>query len=510
MVALEPGKDPTYLVLGWRVNRSLDPEYWLKRSAKSGAQSEGDLVKVPAPATGNHTAIIAQSGSGKSFFLGRLVEELLLQTKSRCVILDPNADFRRVHEVEGPALWDAAAYDAHRRRGRLPHEASRAAFETLWSRVPIRISTGAEDHSGPYESLQLSWPSLSIDFLAEDLAPMLRSELYHCHAFVQIIAALAARKKEKGKGLINEAERLLRMARQLSEADFRSVIERDFDVSPYRSWLRLLTAFGLSVRKPVERALTAAAYVSDDVTKFYFGRAREYEAAGILAKDDKALESALTPAPRLEVVDLPSLPDKSTRLLAVNALLTTEWERARRSWAEALARPRDDDDRVPTFIVVDEAHNLIPLKPANRAEEALTEQFRTIVAEGRKYGLFVILVSQRPDKLDRLVLSECENKAIMRLGSGSVLKVTQEMLGLEDVPPKVLEKCLEFEMGRGLLIGPWAPDGQQQFYCAARRTVEGGRNLRSDHWAAPPSSAKAADDRAAAASDKLPEKPSVS
>ena len=510
MVALEPGKDPTYLVLGWRVNRSLDPAYWLKRSAKPGAQSEGDLVRVPARATGNHTAIIAQSGSGKSFFLGRLVEELLLQTKSRCVILDPNADFKRVHEVEGPALWDAAEYDAHSRQGKLPHEASRAAFETPWSRVPIRISTGAEDHGGPYESLQLSWPSLSIDFLAEDLDPMLRSELYHCHAFVQTIAALAARRKGKGKDLIDEAERLLRMARQLSEADFRSVIERDFDVSPYGSWFRLFTAFGFGVRKPVERALTAAAYVSDDVTKFYFGRARECQAAGILAKDDRALESAVAPVTRLQVVDLPSLRDKSTRLLAVNALLTTEWARARRSWVEALAKPREEDDRVPTFIVVDEAHNLIPLKPASRAEEALTEQFRTIVAEGRKYGLFVILVSQRPDKLDGLVLSECENKAIMKLGSGSVLKVTQEMLGLEDVPPKVLEKCLEFEMGRGLLIGPWAPDGQQLFYCAARRTVEGGRNLRSDHWAAPPSCARAADNSGAAATGKVPEKPTVS
>jgi hypothetical protein len=183
------------------------------------------------------------------------------------------------------------------------------------------------------------------------------------------------------------------------------------------------------------------------------------------------------------VIDLPSLPDKNTQLLAINAILTTEWEQARNNWSYVLEQVSDKDDRVPTFIVVDEAHNLIPSEPRSKAEVALREQFRTIVAEGRKYGLYIILVSQRPDKLDPLVLSECENKAVMRLGSGSVLDISRQMLGLDDLPPKLLEKCLEFETGRVLLVGRWAPQGPQIIYSAARRTIEGGRNLRAEHWA---------------------------
>jgi len=140
---------------------------------------------------------------------------------------------------------------------------------------------------------------------------------------------------------------------------------------------------------------------------------------------------------------------------------------------------------VPTFIVVDEAHNLIPADPRSKAEAALRELFRTIVAEGRKYGLFLILVSQRPDKLDPLVISECENKIVMKLGSISVLNITRQLLGLEDAPSRLLEKCLEFEKGRAILIGDWSRQGPQVFYCAARRTVEGGRDLRPHHWAKP-------------------------
>src|SRR5262249_10934893 len=140
--------------------------------------------------------------------------------------------------------------------------------------------------------------------------------------------------------------------------------------------------------------------------------------------------------------------------------------------------------RPPTFIVVDEAHNLMPNeKTRGSGESSLREQFRRIAAEGRKYGLFLILVSQRPDKLDPLVLSECENKVIMRLGSESVLNITRGLLGLEEVPEKILNKCLEFEQGRGLLLGDWVDARPTYFYGAARRTVEGGRNLRAEAWA---------------------------
>ena len=89
------------LTVGWQVTSTLDPRYWLNSSAKPGQHVPEDLVHVAAPHIGRHTLIVAQSGSGKSFFLGRLIEEILLRTHSRCVILDPNADFRRVNEIEG-------------------------------------------------------------------------------------------------------------------------------------------------------------------------------------------------------------------------------------------------------------------------------------------------------------------------------------------------------------------------------------------------------------------------
>lgn len=482
-------------MLGWRVEATtLDPRYWLKWRAKPGSQPADMLFKVPAPKMSTHTAIIAQSGSGKSFFLGRIVEEIMLRTKARCLILDPNADFRKVREVEGEILWEKAAYNRDTRRGKLPHERSRDEFYSRWSQLPIRIRVGVDPAGGEYEQLKILWPSLSMEFLAEDVDPMLRSDLYHCHDFVRALGQLLGYKLLATPGistdLLSEAQRVFHLARSSEVSkSLRATLEMEYNVADIlgkgdRTGPRAHLSGAVidrALQRFIEIALTVSDYVSKDVERFYFGKAREFQTSGILLPTP--IEDPWSPprSDRLEVVDLPSLSDRNTRLLVISAILTTEWERARESWSMALEQPLEEDRRVPTFIVVDEAHNLIPHEPRSKLEIALREQFRTIVAEGRKYGLFLIVVSQRPDKLDPLILSECENRAIMKLRSKAVLNITKKMLGLDDVQQKLLDKCLEFETGRVLLTGLWSPEATI-IYGAARRTVEGGRNLRTEHW----------------------------
>jgi hypothetical protein len=402
-----------------------------------------------------HTAIIAQSGFGKSFFLGRLVEELMIQTKARCLIFDPNGDFRKVDLIEEPGLWDNATYDPLERRGKLPTETSRKAFEAKWSSVSISIKTGGDvlgEFKKPGE-IKLWWPSIAVDFLAEDMEPMYRSKLYHCHALVQAVGFLLALKysgTQDSTDIIDKAERLIQERRcNVSKEKFRSTLEEEFafqKLIKYEPWQKGLGFFGrltwrgllhARIERSIERAVTASEYVSEDVQQFYFGKARELQSTGILLTKATeapwvvpgALRTSPSDSPRLEVVDLPSLME-NTRLLAVNALLAVEWSKAKGAWSQALEKPAEADERIPIFIVVDEAHNLIPAQPRSRAEAALREQFRTVTAEGRKYGLFLILVTQRPDKLDPFVLSECNNKAILKLGSMSVLKLTRQILGL--------------------------------------------------------------------------------
>jgi hypothetical protein len=58
-------------------------------------------------------------------------------------------------------------------------------------------------------------------------------------------------------------------------------------------------------------------------------------------------------------------------------------------------------------------------------------------------------------------------------------------LGLDfDIKSNEREKIVNFKTGRGILVGNWA-SGYDVFYCAARRTLEGGRNLEYNYWTKP-------------------------
>jgi DNA helicase HerA-like ATPase len=66
-------------------------------------------------------------------------------------------------------------------------------------------------------------------------------------------------------------------------------------------------------------------------------------------------------------------------------------------------------------------------------------------------------VSQRPDKLDDLVLSECGNKAILRLDSQSMADKVIKTLGFDsDIVSIEREMIVNCKPGRVIIPGNWA------------------------------------------------------
>lgn len=491
------------LVLGWKVDDGLDPSYWTTSRARPGSHRSTDLFQVQPFACAAHTAIIAQSGSGKSSFLGRFIEEVAVRTRAKCLILDPNADFRRLKDVVDQTLWTNAKYDMSQQRGKLPHEASQAEFLERWEKVQIRIRGGAHSHESTVAPVKVPWLSVSADFLAENLGPVDRTGVRNCHNFVAAMHDLLMLRTLVGQrelpDYLSVSERLLKQAVSSPE-DFSATVREEWGLSRIseladegaietaKAVLRIDNLSRDVVRQAtdqrLENGLTAARSIGETAKRFYFGKLGGCRATGVIASDLLSRGADGTPS-RIDVIDLPSI-DDSTRLLVVNAVLQTEWEAARTSWELALQHGPEDDSRVPLLVVVDEAHNLIPCEPRNLAEAAIRDQFRTFVAEGRKYGVFVVLVSQRPDKVDPIVLAECENRAVMRLTSDTTVNLTRSALGLENVRKESLSACLKFPVGRALMVGPWSTQGPQVIYTAARRTLEGGRNLRTEYWTADP------------------------
>jgi hypothetical protein len=75
---------------------------------------------------------------------------------------------------------------------------------------------------------------------------------------------------------------------------------------------------------------------------------------------------------------------------------------------------RDERERDPVLVICEEAHRYVPdtgLAEYQSAQKAI----RRLAKEGRKYGIGLMLVSQRPADVERTVLSQCNSWFVMRL-----------------------------------------------------------------------------------------------
>ncbi|WP_419692880.1 DUF87 domain-containing protein [Mannheimia haemolytica] len=112
----------------------------------------------------------------------------------------------------------------------------------------------------------------------------------------------------------------------------------------------------------------------------------------------------------------------------------------------------DKDSRHPLTIICDEAHLYLPVRDsAEAAEKRALEAFERIAKEGRKYGVSLLVVSQRPSDVSRTILSQCNNFLVLRLTNDqdqSVVKrlLPESMVGITDILPLL-------DLGEALLLG---------------------------------------------------------
>lgn len=94
------------------------------------------------------------------------------------------------------------------------------------------------------------------------------------------------------------------------------------------------------------------------------------------------------------------------------------------------------DGRVQTLVVCEEAHRYIPAD-ANGGFWPTRQAIARIAKEGRKYGVYLSVVTQRPGELDPTILSQCSTVFAMRLGNerdqeiirGAITGASQSTIG---------------------------------------------------------------------------------
>lgn len=111
----------------------------------------------------------------------------------------------------------------------------------------------------------------------------------------------------------------------------------------------------------------------------------------------------------------------------------------------------DKEKRHPVALFCDEAHLYIPeRREAGVSEEGL-KSFERIAKEGRKYGVGLTVISQRPAEVNRTVLSQCNNFVAMRLTNAEDQAVIRRLL--PDTLGGFAELLPVLDVGEALVVG---------------------------------------------------------
>lgn len=320
----------------------------------------GDIPAVlDARRFNRHTFWCGQSGSGKTYALGVVLEQLLLETELPMVILDPNADYVRLSEPQP----DADASDAAR-----------------LAEIDIRVFRSAPGAVDPLRVRYVDLSSASKAALLQ-LDPIADAEEYNV---------------------------VLRADSRRDMFDSATVIDR--------------------LRSSPDPAEVRLSYRMENLEVL------DWE---LWSRGSSSVVDVIEQRPRATVMDLGGFTHPSESKVAALAVLEHLWERR--------------EERRPVLIVIDEAHNVCSPSPETDVERALTSRLAQIAAEGRKFGLWLLLSTQRPDKIHPNVLTQCDNLGLMRINSPRDLADLAGVFGFagEDL----VREAVNFEQGQALFAG---------------------------------------------------------
>lgn len=173
-----------------------------------------------------------------------------------------------------------------------------------------------------------------------------------------------------------------------------------------------------------------------------------------------AVTDILETRPDATVLDLGGFAYPEESLVVALAVLDDLWEKR--------------EQRRPLLIVIDEAHNFCSPDQTSPLHVAVRERIVQIAAEGRKFGLWLLLSTQRPSRVHPSIISQCDNLALMKMTSPVDLDELATIFGF--VPPAMLARASRFKQGEALFAGGFVP-APTMVAMGPRLTREGGADV---------------------------------
>ena len=112
------------------------------------------------------------------------------------------------------------------------------------------------------------------------------------------------------------------------------------------------------------------------------------------------------------------------------------------------------DEEVPFLLVFEEAHNYIPQSEGAKYR-SVKKSIERIAKEGRKYGLSLMIVSQRPSEISETIFSQCNNFVAMRLTNPNDQQYVKRLM--PDNVSAITDSLSVLERQEAILIGDSIP-----------------------------------------------------
>lgn len=361
-----------------------------------------------------HLAILAMTGAGKSWTARRIIEELA-QKNYPIVIFDPHGDYTGLADV--PAL-----------KGRV---------ERYYAQFPI-FEEDAEDVARIVDSLGYSLTdtmrtmfsdvfAIATRFIVDDRKEMQsRADWLKDITGKQAIEQYGLAKNLWLVGYLAEAGELILREQQTDSDLVQNML--DYGWPGFDKYNRKNAVTLEGIKKRVYRA--AAALRRMETTNKKIART-----AQPLPTD----RAKLVQYGKISVIALSGYTgDFQATIYSIIAEDIFE------------ARVRDDL-KLPILLLLEEAHNFAPGRATTTAEQRAITITKQIAQEGRKFGVGLVMISQRPSRLDETTLSQCNSYIIMRLvnpADQNFVRKVIESLGEDDA-----RMLPDLDVGEALLSG---------------------------------------------------------
>ncbi|WP_171233045.1 ATP-binding protein [Ruegeria sp. HKCCA4812] len=363
---------------------------------------------------GQHSAILGSTGSGKSGTVASILHSVIAHqpiegqpSNPRIVIIDPHGEY-------AAAFGDDAslyrAYDA-------PNE---AAVEHANLKLPFWLMSSDEFRSlivGKTENEATSQSNIVYKALTH--ARMVEAGLTMAAADIDL-ATLGADQHPQEPIVLPSDDPDKGAEREQAIANFDRDKPRPFRLSEFVAHISELQTkryFKGKWDDETDGAKQKFSSILDKVsvlrsdTRISFLLSDHLDDAQPLTLSDvlaQFLSVADEQQTKIKVIDISGLPNEVAGPLTASI--------ARLLFQYKLAQNREGRERDPILLVCEEAHRYVPDR--GEAQYAVAQDaVRRIAREGRKYGLGLMLISQRPADVEGTVISQCNSWIVLRLSN---------------------------------------------------------------------------------------------